>query len=47
MHAKKRELSQEELFKSRLDQMLDPKHPLFRLLNGMLELVNRMACAPV
>jgi len=33
MHAKKRELSQEELFKSRLDQMLDPKHPLVRLAN--------------
>ncbi len=31
MQAKKRELSQEELFKSRLDQMLDPKHPLVRL----------------
>ena len=35
MHAKKRELSQEELFKSRLDQMLDPKHPLFRLANAI------------
>ena len=33
MHAKKRELSQEELFKSRMDQMLDPKHPLVRLAN--------------
>jgi IS5 family transposase len=35
MHAKKRELSQEELFKSRLDQMLDPKHPLIRLANAI------------
>ena len=35
MHAKKRGLSQEELFKSRLDQMLDPKHPLFRLANAI------------
>jgi IS5 family transposase len=35
MLAKKRELSQEELFKSRLDQMLDPKHPLFRLANAI------------
>jgi transposase, IS5 family len=33
MHAKKRVQSQEELFKSRLDQMLDQKHPLFRLAN--------------
>lgn len=31
MRAKKQELTQEELFKSRLDQMLNPKHPLFRL----------------
>jgi hypothetical protein len=31
MHAKKRVQSQEELFKSRLDQMLDSRHPLFRL----------------
>jgi len=35
MLAKKRVLSQEELFKSRLDQMLDPKHPLFRLANAI------------
>src|SRR4030042_2525112 len=35
MHPKKRELSQEELFKSRWDQMLDPKHPLFRLANAI------------
>lgn len=35
MHAKKRVQSQEELFKSRLDQMLDPKHPLFRLANAI------------
>jgi transposase, IS5 family len=27
--------SQEELFKSRLDQMLDWKHPLFRLANAI------------
>jgi IS5 family transposase len=33
MLKKTRELSQEELFKSRLDQMLDPKHPLVRLAN--------------
>lgn len=31
MQGKKREQSQEELFKSRLDQMLDQKHPLMRL----------------
>jgi IS5 family transposase len=31
MLKKQRELSQEELFKSRLDQMLDPKHPLVKL----------------
>ena len=35
MYPKKRELSQEELFKSRLDQMLDPKHPLVRLANAI------------
>jgi IS5 family transposase len=35
MRAKKREQSQEELFKSRLDQMLDPRHPLFRLSNAI------------
>ena len=35
MHAKKRELSQEELFKSQLEQMLDPKHPLYRLANAI------------
>ena len=31
MRAKKRVQSQEELFKSRLDQLLDRRHPLFRL----------------
>jgi IS5 family transposase len=35
MHAKKRDQSQEELFKSRLDQMLDPRHPLFRLSSAI------------
>jgi transposase, IS5 family len=35
MQAKRREQSQEELFKSRLDQMLDTKHPLVRLANSI------------
>ncbi|MFC1694094.1 IS5 family transposase [Candidatus Latescibacterota bacterium] len=35
MRAKKRNQSQEELFNSRLDQMLDPRHPLFRLSNAI------------
>jgi IS5 family transposase len=35
MLAKKRVQSQEELFKSRLDQMLDPKYPLFRLAKAI------------
>ena len=35
MRAKKRLQSQEELFKSRLDQMLDPKHPLYCLSNAI------------
>ena len=35
MLGKRRELSQEDLFKSRLDQMLDPKHPLIRLANAI------------
>ena len=35
MHAKKRVQSQEDLFKSRLDQMLDRRHPLFRLANAI------------
>ena len=35
MHAKKRVQSQEELFKSRLDQMIDRKHPLFKLANAI------------
>jgi len=35
MHAKKRVQSQEELFKSRLDQMLDSRHPLFRLAKAI------------
>ena len=35
MRAKKRDQSQEELFKSRLDQMLDTQHPLFRLSNAI------------
>ena len=35
MRAKKRVQSQEELFKSRLDQMLDARHPLFRLSNAI------------
>ena len=35
MQAKKRVQSQEELFKSRLDQMLDPRHPLTRLANAI------------
>jgi IS5 family transposase len=35
MQAKKRVQSQEELFKSRLDQMLDRSHPLFRLANAI------------
>ena len=33
MQAKKQVQSQEKLFKSRLDQILDRKHPLFRLAN--------------
>jgi IS5 family transposase len=35
MQAKKRVQSQEELFKSRLDQMLNRTHPLFRLANAI------------
>ena len=35
MRAKKRIQSQEELFKSRLDQILDTRHPLFRLSNAI------------
>ena len=35
MRAKKRVQSQEELFKSRLDQMLFPRHPLYRLSNAI------------
>ena len=35
MQAKKREQSQEELFKSRLDQILDQRHPLFRLAKAI------------
>jgi IS5 family transposase len=35
MHAKKQTQSQEELFRSRLDQMLNLKHPLFRLANAI------------
>ena len=35
MRAKKRVQSQEELFKSRLDQMLDTRHPLYRLANAI------------
>ncbi len=35
MRAKKRAQSQEEQFKSRLDQMLDSQHPLFRLANAI------------
>ena len=35
MRAKKREQNQEELFKSRLDQMLDPMHPLTRLATAI------------
>jgi len=35
MQAKKRVQSQEELFKSRLDQMLDRRHPLFRLAKAI------------
>ena len=35
MRAKKRVQSQEELFKSRLDQMLSPRHPLYRLSNAI------------
>jgi len=35
MRAKKQVQSQEELFKSRLDQMLDLKHPLFRLARAI------------
>ena len=35
MHAKKRVQSQEELFKSRLDQMLDSRHPLLRLAKAI------------
>jgi hypothetical protein len=33
MQAKRKELSPEDLFRSRLDQKLDPKHPLVRLAN--------------
>ena len=35
MRAKKRVQSQEELFKSRLDQILSPRHPLYRLSNAI------------
>ena len=35
MQAKKRIQSQEELFKSRLDQILDQRHPLFRLAKAI------------
>ena len=35
MRPKKRVQSQEELFKSRLDQMLAPRHPLYRLSNAI------------
>lgn len=35
MQAQKRVKSHEEILKSRLDQMLDPKHPLFRLANAI------------
>jgi len=35
MQAKKRIQSQEELFKSRLDQRLDQRHPLFRLAKAI------------
>ena len=35
MQAKKQVKSQEELFKSRLDQILDRRHPLFRLANAI------------
>ena len=35
MRAKERDQSQEKLFKSRLDQILDPRHPLFRLSNAI------------
>jgi IS5 family transposase len=35
MRAKKQMQSQEELFKSRLDQILDPKYPLFRLADAI------------
>lgn len=35
MQAKKQDQSQEELFKSRLDQILDRRHPLFRLADAI------------
>ena len=35
MQAKKRTLSPEDLFRSRLDQILDNKHPLFKLANSI------------
>ena len=35
MQAKKRTLSPEDLFRSRLDQLLDNKHPLFKLANSI------------
>ena len=35
MQAKKRDKSPEDLFRSRLDQILNDKHPLFRLADGI------------
>jgi len=35
MRLKKRVQNQEELFKSRLDQMLSPRHPLYCLSNAI------------
>jgi len=35
MQGKQREQSQEDLFRSRLDQMLDTRHPLFRLARAI------------
>jgi IS5 family transposase len=35
MQPKKRDMSQEDLFRTRLDQILDPKHPLVRLAGAI------------
>ena len=35
MQVKKRDQSQEDLFKSRLDQILDRRHPLFLLADAI------------